>query len=104
LWIIFALLDPDPDPATQINGGSMRIRIQIVILILGFWRLYHIVSWIPRCDYTVLKWRKFFLPAELPPLNISLGKREHRPNTEMEILKSVSISIFKISKQFQRSK
>jgi hypothetical protein len=22
LWVTFALLDPDPDPATQINGGS----------------------------------------------------------------------------------
>ncbi len=27
LWIIFAHLDPDPDPADQISCNSMRIRI-----------------------------------------------------------------------------
>jgi hypothetical protein len=28
LWVIFALLDPDPDPATHINADLMRIRIR----------------------------------------------------------------------------
>jgi hypothetical protein len=35
LWVIFALLDPDPDPATQINAdscgsGSETLKISTV--------------------------------------------------------------------------
>jgi len=27
LWVIFALLDPDPDPQTRLNTDPIRIRI-----------------------------------------------------------------------------
>jgi hypothetical protein len=28
LWVIFALLDPDPDPLAQLNTDPIRIRIR----------------------------------------------------------------------------
>jgi hypothetical protein len=28
LWVIFALLDPDPDPLTRLNPDPIRIRIR----------------------------------------------------------------------------
>ncbi len=28
LWVIFALLDPDPDPLTRLNPDPVRIRIR----------------------------------------------------------------------------
>jgi hypothetical protein len=36
LWVIFALLDPDPDPATQINadpcGSGSNIQDQLIVI------------------------------------------------------------------------
>jgi hypothetical protein len=41
LWVIFALLDPDPDPATQINAdpcgsgyGSETLRFTTLLIII----------------------------------------------------------------------
>ncbi len=108
--------DPDPDPLQNVMDpehcfktwnsllfsifvdhfcplGSW-IRIHIRIQISGFWRFYLIVSWgIPLGLHRFETKKLLTLPAELPPLIISLGKREHRPITEREILKRVSVSI-----------
>ncbi len=42
--------------------------------------------------------------AHFPCSQWEVGTREHRPITEKEILRRISVSIFKISKLFQRSK
>jgi hypothetical protein len=33
LWVIFALLDPDPDPATQINANPCRSGSATLVIV-----------------------------------------------------------------------